>query len=101
MLFFSEGLAFELKKSNVRVLAACPGPVATQFFANMNPKLQARQMDQPAAIVSEILRAFAKGKKVVVPGKLVVRLSTLGARLMPRNMILRVAAGTVQQLNRK
>ncbi len=101
VLFFSEGLALELEKSNVRVLAACPGPVATQFFANMNPKLQAKQMDQPPAIVSEILRAFAKGKKVVIPGKLVVRLGTLGARLMPRNTILRVAAGTVRQLNRK
>jgi short-subunit dehydrogenase len=101
VLFFSEGLAFEVAKSNVRVLAACPGPVATQFFANMNPKLQAKQMDQPAAIVSEILRAFAKGKKVVIPGKLIVRLGTFGARLMPRNMILRLAAGTVQQLNRK
>lgn len=101
VLFFSEGLGFELEKSNVRVLAACPGPVATQFFANMNPKMQAKDMDQPSAIVSEILRAFARGKRVVIPGKFVVRLGTLGARLMPRNMILRLAAGTVRQLNRK
>jgi uncharacterized protein len=101
VLFFSEGLALELEKSNVRVLAACPGPVATQFFANMNPQMQAKQMDQPATIVREILRAFDKGEKVVVPGKLLVRLGTLGARLLPRNTILRLAAGTVQQLNRK
>lgn len=101
VLFFSEGLAFELKSSNVRVLAACPGPVATGFFARMNPRMQAKQMDQPSAIVREILHAFAKGKRVVVPGKLVVRLGTLGARLMPRNMILRLAASTVQQLNQK
>ncbi len=101
VLFFSEGLALELEKSKVRVLAACPGPVATGFFAAMNPALEAKQMDQPPAIVSEILRAFAKGKKVVIPGKLVVRLGTLGARLMPRNMILRLASGTVGQLNRK
>jgi hypothetical protein len=101
VLFFSEGLAFELEKSNVRVLAACPGPIATQFFANMNPKLEANQMDQPPAIVGEILRAFAKGKKIVIPGKFVVRLGTLGARLMPRGMILCLAAGAVQQLNRK
>jgi short-subunit dehydrogenase len=101
VLFFSEGLGLELEKSNVRVLAACPGPVATQFFANMNPKMQAKQMDQPATIVREILRAFEKGKKVVIPGKLLVRLGTLGARLLPRNTILRLAAGTVQQLNQK
>jgi uncharacterized protein len=101
VLFFSEGLSLELGKSNVRVLAACPGPVATQFFASMNPKMKANQMDQPTTIVREILRAFDKGKKVVVPGKLLVRLGTVGARLLPRNTILRLAAGTVQQLNRK
>lgn len=101
VLFFSEALAVELERSNVRVLAACPGPVATHFFAHMNPKMQAKQMDQPPSIVREILQAFEKGKKIVIPGKLVVRLGTLGARLLPRNTILRLAAGTVQQLNRK
>jgi uncharacterized protein len=101
VLFFSEGLGLELERSNVRVLAACPGPVATQFFANMNPKMEAKQMDQPATIVREILRAFDKGKKIVVPGKLLVRLGTLGARLLPRNTILRLAASTIQELNRK
>jgi short-subunit dehydrogenase len=101
VLFFSEALSFELEKSHVHVLAACPGPVATRFFADMNPKMRANQMDQPSAIVSQILRAFVQGRRVVVPGKLVVRLGTLGARLMPRNMILRFAAGTVQQLNQK
>jgi short-subunit dehydrogenase len=99
VLFFSEGLALELEKRNVRVLAACPGPVATQFFAQMKPKLQVRQMDQPPAIVTQILRAFGKGTRVVIPGKLSVRLGTLGARLLPRNTILRLAAGTVRQLN--
>lgn len=101
VLFFSEALSLELQKNNVHVLAACPGPVATQFFAYMNPKQQASQMDQPGVIVRQILRAFSKRKRVVVPGKLSVRLGTLGARLLPRNMILRLAAGTVQQLNRK
>jgi short-subunit dehydrogenase len=101
ILFFSEGLSLELEKTGVHILAACPGPVATQFFANMNPKLQPKEMDQPAPIVNEILRAFDKGKRVVIPGKLLVRLGTLGARLLPRNVILRLAAGTVQQLNQK
>ena len=101
VLLFSEGLALELEKSNVNVTVACPGPVATQFYADMNPKLQARQMDQPGPVTAEILRAFERGKRVVYPGKLTVRLSTWGARLMPRNMILRVAAGTVKKLNQK
>ena len=101
VLLFSEGLSLELEKSGVRVLASCPGPVATQFFAHMNPKLKAKQMDQPATVVRDTLRAFAKGKRVAYPGKLLVRLSTWGARLMPRNMILRVASGTVKNLNQR
>lgn len=101
VLLFSEALSLEFEKSGVRVLASCPGPVATQFFAHMNPQLRASQMDQPATVVRDTLRAFAKDKRVAYPGKLLVRLSTLGARLMPRSMILRVAAGTVETLNQK
>jgi short-subunit dehydrogenase len=101
VLLFSEALSLELEKSGVRVLASCPGPVATNFFANMNPKLQAKQMDQPATVVADTLRAFEKGRRVAYPGKALVRLSTWGARLMPRNMILRAAAGTVKNLNQK
>jgi uncharacterized protein len=99
VLFFSEALALELNKTGVTVTAACPGPVATQFFARMNPKLQAKQMDQPGPVVSEILRGFDRGKRVVYPGKLANRLGTWGARLLPRNMILRLAVGTTKQLN--
>ncbi len=101
VLLFSEGLALELEKSNVKVLAACPGPVATQFFAHMKPTLQPEQMDQPPVVVSQTLRAFEQGKRVAYPGKLLVRLSPWCARLMPRNMILRLAAGSVRLLNRK
>jgi len=99
VLLFSEGLALELEGTGVNVTAACPGPVATQFFGNMNPKLQAQEMDQPAPVVRDILRGFEKGQRVVYPGKLRNRLGTLGARIMPRNMILRLAVGTTKRLN--
>jgi uncharacterized protein len=99
VLFFSEALSLELEKTGVRVTAACPGPVATQFFAKMNPKQQAKQMDQPGPVVSEILRGFERGKRVVYPGKLTNRLSTWGARFLPRNLILRLAVGTTKKLN--
>jgi uncharacterized protein len=101
VLFFSEGLSLELEKTGVKVTAACPGPVATQFFANMNPRLQAKQMAQPGPVVSNILRGFEQGKKVVYPGNLADRLSTLGARFLPRNMILRLAVGVTKKLNQK
>jgi short-subunit dehydrogenase len=73
--------------------------VATRFFATMNPKLQAREMDQPAPVVRDILRGFEQRKRVVYPGKPANRLGTWGARFLPRNMILRLAVGTTNKLN--
>jgi short-subunit dehydrogenase len=99
VLFFSEALALELKGTGITVTAACPGPVATHFFANMNPRLQAKQMDQPVPVVNDILRGFELGKKVVYPGKLANRLGTWGARFLPRNTILRLAVATTKRLN--
>jgi hypothetical protein len=99
VLFFGEAVSLELEKTGVRVLVACPGPVATQFFADMKPSLEAKRMDQPRPVVAEILRAFGRRKRVVYPGKITVRLSTWGARLMPRNLILRLAARTIKKLN--
>jgi hypothetical protein len=101
VLLFSEALSLELEKTGVRVLVACPGPVATQFFAEMKPGLRADQMDQPRPVVTEILRAFENGTRVVYPGKITGRLSTWGARLMSRNLIVRLAAKTVKRLNRR
>ena len=101
VLFFSEGLALELEHTGVKVTAACPGPVATQFFDSMTPKLQAKKMDQPGPVVTDILRGFERGKKVVYPGKLAVRLTPLGARFLPRNLILRLATGVTKQLNQR
>jgi uncharacterized protein len=101
VLFFSEALSLELEKSGVRVLAACPGPVATHFYADMRPSLEARHMDQPRPVVAEILRAFERRTRVVYPGKMTNRLGTWGARVMPRHLILRLASRTIKILNQK
>jgi short-subunit dehydrogenase len=101
VLFFSEALAMELKETGVTVTAACPGPVATNFFSQMNPKLHAKQMDQSEPVVSDILSGFERGKRVVYPGKMTNRLSTWGARFLPRNMLLRVAQGMTKKLNQR
>jgi short-subunit dehydrogenase len=98
VLFLSEALSLELDETGVLVLVACPGPLATQFYADMKPSLEAKQMDQPRPVVTDILRAFEHRKRVVYPGKITVRLSTWVGRLMPRNLILRLAAGTVKKL---
>jgi short-subunit dehydrogenase len=48
VLFFSEALSLELEKTGVRVLAACAGPVATKFYADMKPRLGPTRWTNPA-----------------------------------------------------
>lgn len=99
VLFFSEALAQELAATGVRVLAVCPGPVATGFFADKKPDLMRNQMDDPKAIVEEVLRAFDRGKRVLVPGKLSVRMGTFLPRLFPRALVAQFGESVVRKLN--
>jgi len=99
VLLFSEALAQELAATGVRVLAVCPGPVATGFFADKKPDLTQNQMDDPKAIVEEILRAFDRGKRVLVPGKLSVRMTALLPRLFPRALVAQFGESVVRKLN--
>lgn len=101
VLFFSEGLSLELDGLGVTVTAACPGPIATEFFADMNPRMPARQMAQPDRVVSDTLRGFERGRRIVYPGSAAVRLATLGARLLPRATLLRAAATVTRSLNQR
>jgi uncharacterized protein len=99
VILFSEALAQELVKQRVHVLAVCPGPVATAFYADKNPALSRNQMDDPKSIVREVLQAFDKGKRLIIPGKLSIRMNAFAVRLFPRKLIARIAEGTVHKLN--
>jgi uncharacterized protein len=99
VILFSEALAQELVKQHVHVLVVCPGPVATAFYADKNPALSRTQMDQPKSIVREVLRAFDKGKRLVIPGKLSIRMNAFAVRLFPRKLITQIAEGTARKLN--
>ena len=99
VLLFSEALAQELVETGVRVLAVCPGPIATGFFADKKPDLTRNQMDHPKAIVEETFRAFDRGKRVLIPGKLSVRLKALTPRLFPRTLMAQFGESVVRRLN--
>lgn len=99
VLLFSEALAQELAATGMRVLAVCPGPVATGFFADKKPDLARNQMDDPNAIVEEVLRAFDRGKRVLIPGKLSVRLMALSSRLFPRALVAQFGESVARKLN--
>jgi uncharacterized protein len=99
VILFSEALAQELVKQRVNVLAVCPGPVATAFYADKKPAIGRNQMDDPKSIVREVLRAFDKEKRVVIPGKFSIRMNAFAVRLLPRKLVARIAEGTTRKLN--
>lgn len=71
----------------------------TGFFADKKPDLTRNQMDDPKAIVEETLRAFDRGKRVLVPGKLSVRLGAFSQRLFPRALMAQIGESVVRKLN--
>lgn len=88
---FSEALWAEVKPLGIRVLAVCPGPTATQFFARAdmlrNPGLIARQ-DTPEQVVAETLAALNTDVATVIPGQPANRFLALAGRLVPRQWLV-------------
>jgi len=98
VLYFSEALQHELKDRGVRVMAACPGPTATSFFDGTATALSGKDMDSSEMVVREILRAFDRGKAISYPGRLSVRVATWLPRLLPRSLIVRIAAMATEKM---
>jgi short-subunit dehydrogenase len=94
-LAFSEALWAETRGSAVRVLALCPGPVATGYFARLGDQAATssiiyRRTADPAKVVQAALRGFDHDAMTVIPG-LRTRLLAQGHRFLPRTVMARMA----------
>jgi short-subunit dehydrogenase len=90
VLSLSESLHSELAPRGIRVTALCPGPVQTEFQARSGLKSDAFPglLTESAETVAEQgYRALKDGRRVVVPG-LANKILTVGARLLPRGLLL-------------
>lgn len=93
VLSFTEGLHEELRGSDIRVAALCPGPVATEFFDVAEVKggpLRRRAADAPG-VVRAGLAALERGQAIVIPG-LANRIAAQGHRFLPRAAMRRMVA---------
>ena len=93
-LAFSEALWAETRGSGVRILALCPGPVATGFFASLGDQAATssiiyRRTANPADIVKVGLRGFDRDAMTVIPG-LRTRFLSQGYRFLPRTVMARM-----------
>lgn len=93
-LAFSEALWAETRGTGVRILALCPGPVATGFLAGLGDQAATsstiyRRTADPADIVRAGLRGFDHDAMTVIPG-LRTRLRAQGHRFLPRTVMARM-----------
>jgi short-subunit dehydrogenase len=93
-LAFSEALWAETRGSGVRVLALCPGPVATGFLEGLGDQAAAtssvyRHGTEPGGIVRAALRGFDRDAMTVIPG-LRTRFLAQGYRFLPRTVMVRM-----------
>jgi short-subunit dehydrogenase len=94
-LAFSEALWAETRGSGVRIVALCPGPTATGFFAGLGDQRAAssiiyRRTADPASVVRAGLRGLDHDAMTVIPG-LRTRVLAQGHRFLPRPVMARLA----------
>jgi short-subunit dehydrogenase len=92
---FSQALWAEYRSLGVRVLALCPGPVDTNFFAvagtrEVGKRAAVGRPKTPEAVVRAALRALDRNRFMVTPGLANAALPALN-RLLPRHLLLAVA----------
>ena len=70
VLHLSEGLWAELRGTNVRLLAVCPGTTRTEFFdaAGVDQWLSLNRGQTPAQVVTTSLKHYEKNHAYCVPG---------------------------------
>ena len=95
VLSFTEALWEETRRTGVRVLALCPGPTDTAIYAATGKDFLAAGRQSVDEVVDAALEALDRSGPVVVPG-LRNRVNSLGYRVLPRRVLLRVSRSVVQ-----
>lgn len=91
VLAFSQGLARELKDSQIYVTCVCPGPTQTDFFKRegntlkLSPKEEIVMMS-PKRVAQKTYRAYRNGKFLLIPGSSNKALSLLG-KILPSSLM--------------
>ncbi|MGH7885180.1 MAG: SDR family NAD(P)-dependent oxidoreductase, partial [Thermodesulfobacteriota bacterium] len=93
VLSFTEALATELKKTNVKVSCLAPGPVETGFgeVSGMNKALLFKySVMNVNDVVNTAYTEFMEGKTLIIPGLLTKFLPQL-SRVFPRKLVREIA----------
>lgn len=100
VLNFSLALWSEYRRSGIKVLACCPGPVETSFFEVIGTERAAvagRRKASPRQVVDSTLRALDRDRGYVVPGLRNFPIAHLLPR-RPRQFVARIARLVTRQV---
>lgn len=95
VISFSEALAEENRKRNLRVVALCPGATETPFFDTPNQGVVVGRMRTSEQVVATGLRALEQGRVVAVDGAQNALLGELH-RFLPRWLTARISGQVVR-----
>ncbi len=92
VLFFSEALANELKKTGVTVTALCPGPTATNFQSRTKTEniRESDMMMSAGNVAKKGYQGLMRGQTVVIPGT-INKILVFIIRFLPRNLATQAA----------
>lgn len=92
VLSFSRALNVELAPQGIRVMAVCPGWVATEFFdraVSDDSVTYFNRIYQPQRVVATALRDMRRGKDVSVHG-LAIQAQVLAVKLLPHRLVMKI-----------
>ena len=93
VLSFSRALGKELEKSNIRVLAVCPGWVRTEFFDRAVVEdgviVYFNKFFTPEQIVDRAFRDMKRGRDVSVCG-FSIRAQVLLTKILPHKLVMKI-----------
>jgi uncharacterized protein len=95
VLSFSEALSVETRRTGVDVVALCPGPTETGFFAATGHNFLTTGRQEPSQVVTTAMHALRRHRPVVVSG-LTNKVKAQGYRFMPRSLLARSSAAVVR-----
>ncbi|NCJ05239.1 SDR family NAD(P)-dependent oxidoreductase [Synechococcales cyanobacterium C] len=92
VLHFSEALWAENQNTGIKILALCPGPTDTNFFAesgmDQNPKMtEGSEIEDPVTVVKKTLKSLEKSHSHLVTGNLQTQLLVNASRITPRDWL--------------
>ncbi|MBO5262216.1 MAG: SDR family NAD(P)-dependent oxidoreductase [Clostridia bacterium] len=90
VISLSRALRKELKEKGIKVTAVCPGPVDTEFFANLEnvKEYKKKYLISPEKVAKGSIKASKKNKAIYTPS-FSMKMLRLASKILPTSLLLK------------